>query len=78
MIRFTAIPPEQRQKRIMENLKSLSDGFKKDPYAKEFGIQVRGIMTQVTGRVLEPPVLGYKAGTNKSSSEISPIQAESL
>jgi hypothetical protein len=47
----------------MENLRSLCDGFKDDPYAKEFGVSVQGSMTEVTGRVLEPPVLGYKLGT---------------
>ena len=60
--RLTAIPPEQRQKRILEHLKSLDNVFKDDLYVKGFGLSVQGSMTHVTGWVLEPPVLGYKGG----------------
>jgi len=63
MIRFTAVPPAERQKRIMENLRNMNDSFKKDPYATAFDITIDSQMTKISGRVLDPPVLGYKFST---------------
>ena len=60
--RYTAVPPEQRVKRILENLYNMNKAFQTDPYAKDFGISVSGKMTQIDGRILEPPFLGYKLG----------------
>jgi hypothetical protein len=56
------VKPEIRQARILENLVNMKNGFKNDEFAKAFGITVDGAMTQVVGRVLDPPVLGYNKG----------------
>lgn len=60
MIRKTAMPPAERKKKILSNLSNLNDGFKKDPYAKAFGISVSNNMAEIQARVLQPPSLKYK------------------
>ncbi len=60
MIRFTAVTPEERKKRIEDGLRSMSNAFKQDPYAQEFGINVEGNMTTIPARMLDPPQLRYK------------------
>ena len=59
MIRGTAVNPLDRQKKIIEGLKANNDMFRKDPYAKEFGISVAGSMTNISGRILAPPTMEY-------------------
>jgi len=61
MIRQTAIKPLERQKKIMEGLKANNKMYQEDPYAKEFGISLSGTMTKLTGRILTPPSIEYKA-----------------
>ena len=46
--------------RIIENLNMMNKAFTNDPYAKSFDISVLGRMLQISGRVLDPPILGYK------------------
>jgi eukaryotic translation initiation factor 2C len=74
MIKQTAVKPLERQAKIMEGLKMNNDKYKKDPFAKEFGISVAGEvgivitspidtflqMTKLTGRILDPPSIEYK------------------
>ncbi len=72
MIRQTAVPPMERQQRIKDNLKKMNKSFKADPYAKAFGIKIKEECVAVTGRVLEPPVLGYsKNGTMEEQPVIN-------
>lgn len=40
-------------------LKMRSASFNTDPYVREFGIMVKDEMTDVTGRVLQPPSILY-------------------
>ena len=56
------MPPADRQKRILDNLKRMNEAFTTDPYAKAFGINISDKMTKINGRVLEPPSLGYNGG----------------
>jgi len=72
MIRQTAIKPLERQKKIMEGLKANNEMYKKDPYAKEFGISVAGTMTKLTGRILNPPSIEYKDGKNIDINKNNP------
>ena len=60
MIKSTAVKPLERQTKILEGLRMSNAAYKKDPFAKEFGISVSGEMTKLTGRILEPPSLEYK------------------
>lgn len=39
--------------------KMRSASFNTDPYVREFGIMVKDEMTDVTGRVLQPPSILY-------------------
>ena len=59
MIRQTAMRPQDRMKRIIQNLKEMAQAYKLDPYAKAFGISVDSKMKQVPGRVLTAPSLNY-------------------
>ena len=38
----------------------MNKAFTNDPYAKSFDISVLGRMLQISGRILDPPILGYK------------------
>jgi len=67
MIRQTAIKPLDRQKQIMEGLKANNKIYKEDPYAKEFGISISGTMTKLTGRILDPPSIEYKANDKQQN-----------
>ena len=40
--RFTAVKPQDRQKKILDNLMKNNKKYKDDPYAREFGINVSG------------------------------------
>jgi len=60
MIKQTALPPQDRKKKIMEGLEMNSNKFKNDPYVKEFGISVSGEMTKLSARVLDAPAIEYK------------------
>ena len=62
MIRHTAVIPAERQRRIQDNLAMLNNAFTLDPFAKAFDINVRGTLMQINGRVLDPPILGYRIG----------------
>ena len=49
---------------IQDGKKELKDnGFKNDPFAKEFGITVADHFKEVQGRVLQPPQLSYQGGS---------------
>ncbi|MEJ1271657.1 hypothetical protein NN561_002498 [Cricetulus griseus] len=52
-------------------LKMRSASFNTDPYVREFGIMVKDEMTDVTGRVLQPPSILY-GGRNKAIA--TPVQ----
>ena len=62
MIRFTAVKPMDRQKKILDNLMKNNKKYKDDPYAKEFGINVSGEMATLQGRVLDAPFIEYAGG----------------
>uniref|UniRef100_A0A1X7VUD3 Uncharacterized protein n=1 Tax=Amphimedon queenslandica TaxID=400682 RepID=A0A1X7VUD3_AMPQE len=53
MIRHTAKPAYERQKQIMEKIHGAH--FDGDEYLKNFGIKVSKRMSEVAGRVLDPP-----------------------
>jgi len=61
MIKQTAIKPLERQQKIKDGLVANNNMYKNDPYAREFGISLAGTMTKLTGRVLDPPTIEYKA-----------------
>lgn len=67
MIKITAVKPDERQKRIKENLKSRHDTYKKDPYAQGFGITVQDNFASIDGRVLDPPTLSYNTQQNQGT-----------
>ena len=50
MIRTTAVSPTETQKRIMNELQRNNNIYKNDPYAKEFGINIAGSITQLTDK----------------------------
>jgi hypothetical protein len=62
MIKSTAVPPKERQKRIVEGLKQLTSNnpMSNDPMAKEFGISVEYNMANIKARVLDSPSLQYR------------------
>jgi len=60
MIRKTAVTPKERKERIENSLRNISNTFKDDEYAKEFGLSVEGIMSQIQARVYDSPQLAYK------------------
>lgn len=57
MIKATARSAPDREAEIANLVKKAQ--FNKDPYVKEFGIQVIDEMTEVRGRVLPPPKIQY-------------------
>jgi len=67
MIRKTAVTPKERKERIENSLKNISNTFKNDEYAKEFGLSVEGVMSQIQARVYDPPHLAYKDLTRMES-----------
>ena len=69
MIRTTAVSPKERQDRILKGLQMNNKMYKKDPYAKQFGINIAGSMAQLTGRLLPPPTIEY---SKKSQVKIAP------
>ncbi|KAF3822785.1 hypothetical protein GH733_008159 [Mirounga leonina] len=81
MIRATARSAPDRQEEISKLVstrlisfflfKMRSASFNTDPYVREFGIMVKDEMTDVTGRVLQPPSILY-GGRNKAIA--TPVQ----
>uniref|UniRef100_A0A8C5RFZ6 Argonaute RISC catalytic component 2 n=1 Tax=Laticauda laticaudata TaxID=8630 RepID=A0A8C5RFZ6_LATLA len=69
MIRATARSAPDRQEEISKLMRSAS--FNTDPFVREFGIMVKDEMTDVTGRVLQPPSILY-GGRNKAIA--TPVQ----
>uniref|UniRef100_UPI00358DE5BC protein argonaute-2-like isoform X2 n=1 Tax=Myxine glutinosa TaxID=7769 RepID=UPI00358DE5BC len=61
MIRATARSAPDRQEEISKLMKSAS--FNADPYVREFGVNVKDVMMEVMGRVLNPPLLQYGGRT---------------
>ena len=72
MIRFTAVKPLDRQKKIIDNLKANNKIYQNDPYAREFGINVSGEMATLTGRVLDAPSIEYAGGKSSSINKANP------
>ncbi|CAH1957008.1 unnamed protein product [Acanthoscelides obtectus] len=64
MITLTATPPDDRRKRIVEQLQNA--GYRDNPYLKEFGISISEDFELVNARVLDPPRLTYQ------NSEVMP------
>ena len=60
MIKVTAVKPHERMKRIRENLRERNEAFKKDPFAKAFGISVQDNLSEIDGRVLDAPKIEYQ------------------
>ena len=60
MIRRTAVSPRERKERIENSLRNISNTFRSDEYAKEFGLSVEGVMSKIQARVYDPPYLAYK------------------
>uniref|UniRef100_A0A9L0ISJ0 Protein argonaute-1 n=1 Tax=Equus asinus TaxID=9793 RepID=A0A9L0ISJ0_EQUAS len=61
--------PSHPQAALYSHMRSAS--FNTDPYVREFGIMVKDEMTDVTGRVLQPPSILY-GGRNKAIA--TPVQ----
>jgi len=82
MIKKTAVSPMERKERIENSLRNISNTFRNDEYAKEFGLSVEGVMSQIQARVYDPPHLAYKDLTriehlrngDNLSSEIIPFK----
>lgn len=55
----TAVPPLEREKKIMEGLKKNNNILKNDPYAEKFGVSIAGEFATLNARVLKPPSIGY-------------------
>ena len=72
MIRFTAVKPMDRQKKIIDNLMKNNRKYKDDPYAKEFGINVSGEMATLSGRVLDAPSIEYAGGKAATINKANP------
>jgi eukaryotic translation initiation factor 2C len=72
MIRFTAVKPLDRQKKIIDNLKKHNNKYQDDPYAREFGINVSGEMATLTGRVLDAPSIEYAGGKSSTINKANP------
>ncbi|OCT77211.1 hypothetical protein XELAEV_18032409mg [Xenopus laevis] len=69
MIRATARSAPDRQEEISKLMRSAS--FNTDPFVREFGIMVKDDMTDVTGRVLQPPSILYGG---RSKAIATPVQ----
>ena len=65
MIRATARSAPDRENEISNLVKKA--GFHNDPYVREFGLKVIDDMTQIRGRVIQPPKLQY-GGTNRAQA----------
>ena len=50
MIKTTAVTPKDRKERIEESLAEISNTFRSDKYAQEFGITVESCMSKVSVR----------------------------
>ena len=50
MIKKTAVTPKDRKARIEKSLRDISNTFKRDQYAQEFGITVESCMSKVSAR----------------------------
>eukprot|EP00092_Neocalanus_flemingeri_P005039 GFUD01005419.1.p1 GENE.GFUD01005419.1~~GFUD01005419.1.p1 ORF type:complete len:1029 (+),score=236.79 GFUD01005419.1:45-3089(+) len=74
MIKTTAVTPYDRKKRIEDNLRDISNTFQNDQYAKEFGLSVESVMSQIPARVYDPPALAYKDLNNKKDNK--PVKFE--
>uniref|UniRef100_A0AAU7B978 Argonaute 2 n=1 Tax=Sogatella furcifera TaxID=113103 RepID=A0AAU7B978_SOGFU len=61
MVKNAAKPPDDRKRKIAMALRKAN--FNNDKCVQEFGIQVSDRFAQVTGRVLDPPVLEYNKQT---------------
>ena len=72
MIRFTAVKPADRQKKIVESLAKCNSKYKDDPYCKEFGISVSGEMATLTARILDAPAIEYAGGKSTVINKASP------
>ena len=72
MIRFTAVKPADRQKKIVESLVKCNSKYKDDPYCKEFGISVSGEMATLTARILDAPSIEYAGGKSTVINKASP------
>ena len=70
--RFTAVKPQDRQKKILDNLMKNNKKYKDDPCAKEFGINVSDEMATLQGRVLNTPFIEYAGGKAASINEANP------
>ncbi|CAK9297293.1 unnamed protein product, partial [Gordionus sp. m RMFG-2023] len=69
MIKYTAIPAPERQKKILGLIKEAN--FNSDPIMKAFGITVDDKLMDVDGRVIDPPTISY-VGRNTSMASINP------
>lgn len=53
-----------------------SASFNTDPYVREFGIMVKDEMTDVTGRVLQPPSILYGGRVRRTDTVQSVITSK--
>ena len=65
MIRFTAVKPADRQKKILESVVKCNNKFKDDPYCKDFGISVAGEMATLSARILDAPSIKWFQDRNQ-------------
>jgi len=71
MIRFTATKPDERRKKILHSMEQTNNFYKNDEYCKTFGISFETKMTEITGRILPPPSIGYKGFEKNPASVVS-------
>ncbi|XP_039253846.2 protein argonaute-2-like [Styela clava] len=72
MIKATARSAPDRENEIANLVKKAQ--FNRDPYVKEFGIQVIDEMTEVRGRVLPPPKIQYGGDQFENRMQATPNQ----
>jgi len=66
MIRKTAMKPQDRKQHILKSLDQVNKSYKDDVFTKAFGISIDSKLTDITGRVLNAPVLAYGTGENRT------------
>ena len=75
--RFTAVKPQDRLAKILENVRATSRAVQSSEMARNFGLSVQDNFTEIQARVLPHPALGYKALVHDGTTvkeEVQPVQ----
>ncbi|KAJ3070874.1 eukaryotic translation initiation factor 2C, 2 [Podochytrium sp. JEL0797] len=67
VIKITAVPPPERQKRIMDGRAALHGPKDADPLMKAWGVKLDPNMKSIEGRILAPPVLTGSANVTPTN-----------